>query len=121
MALPRSPTSPICWPAVTVSPFVTVTARMWAYQVVSCPMPVLTCTSHRPAHPWSVRMSTRPEVAARTGVPQATDRSVPVCIRIQCEPWPPQLRLSTYRAPRGSGKVTLPGSTGWAQADESAV
>ena len=57
---------------------------MCAYQVVSWPMPVLTCTSHRPAHDWSVRTTTVPDVAASTGVPQATDRSVPVC---HCAQW----------------------------------
>ena len=51
---------------------------MCAYQVVSRPTPVLTCTSQRPAHAWSVRTTTVPAVAASTGVPHATDRSVPV-------------------------------------------
>src|SRR3954453_519551 len=42
VAFPRSPTWPICWPAVTVSPACMSTRRMCAYQVVSRPRPVLT-------------------------------------------------------------------------------
>ena len=93
--VPQVTDLPIWSPAVTWSPARTVTARIWAYQVVSCPIPVLTSTSQRPAQDWSVRITTCPAVAASTGVPQPTDRSVPVWHRAQWEPWPPQLCWST--------------------------
>ena len=58
-------------------------ACMWAYQVASRPSPVLTLTSHGPDQDWSVSICTTPSCAARTGVPQAVEKSVPVWPRAQ--------------------------------------
>src|SRR4051812_46349980 len=82
---------------------------MCAYQVVNRLVPVETCTSRGPAQAWSVRTTTVPAVAASTGVPQATERSVPVWRWDQRAPVPPQLCWSTYPLEAGSGNTTVPG------------
>ena len=96
-----SPTSPICCPGCTVAPSGTVTRRMCAYHVVSAPGALCTWTSHGPAQDWSVSDVHGPAVRGEDRVPQATDRSVPVCQLDQCDPESPKLRWSTYPEPRG--------------------
>src|SRR6476619_4730151 len=82
---------------------------MCAYQVVRLPSPaVWIWTSHGPAHGWSRRTITSPEVAASTWVPHPAARSVPVWTLAHREPRPPQLRSSTYLVEAGSGYTTPP-------------
>src|SRR4051812_7670725 len=88
---------------------------MCAYQVVNRPVPMETSTNHGPAQAWSVRTITVPAVAASTGVPQATERSVPVWPWDQRDPVPPQLCWSTYRLEAGSGKTAFPDDVAPAQ------
>ena len=76
---------------------------MWAYQVATESGPVTTLTSHVPAQAWLVSISTVPLVAARTGVPHGTEKSVPVCQLLQWLPVPPQLWLSVPMNPGGTG------------------
>ena len=76
---------------------------MWAYQVATESGPVTTLTSQVPAHAWAVSISTAPAVAARTGVPHGTEKSVPVCQLLQWLPLPPQLWLSVPMNSGGTG------------------
>ena len=84
-------------------PALTSSFCMWAYQVATESGPVTTLTSHVPAHAWSVSISTVPLVAARTGVPHGTEKSVPVCQLPSGSPLPPQLWLSVPTNAGGTG------------------
>lgn len=64
---------------------------MCAYQVVREVGPVTTWTSQGPAQPCVLSIWMVPLVAASTGVPQGTEKSVPVCQLVQWLPLPPQL------------------------------
>src|SRR5215217_7642436 len=108
MALPSAPTSPSCCPACTTWSSATSTFCMWAYQVVSDRGPVLTLTSQGPAQLWLVSMVTVPPCEASTGVPQGTEKSVPVCQLDQWLPASPQLRWSASARSAGTGNTTVP-------------